>query len=478
VLIKTWRKCSYNFFSLLEKILPERFCLGRTKAKYDFRVVINGMLQVVEVNTSTLFNVVEISRKGICVKLLSPEEEEKINLTKLTYYVTEFSRKKATFLFCLEREAGIEPHNFEVDAHLKAVTSAGVLVFEVKGRGNRKKLQTILDFVIRKTQLKANSEPVENSLPSSMSVNGNSNSNSSQGMCQSLCSSLQPLVYSFINHYVKVLREDAFHKKMKSSIIFFVFVFFILSGVIFSIVSQFMVDYQLNTIVSQYEKKYNAKIFYFIHRKKNLGIFGIPLYEYLEVYDAHRFLRDLRSVPQDKNLVIILHSPGGELLAAMQIAKVLKDWKGRVDVVVPYYAMSAGTLIALSADVIYAYKDVAFGPIDPQVTFGNGDKYTSAVDVYRTCRNKTFFLSLEDNVICETSRKVVKQMEIFLREVVLNGRDQKTVNNVINAFLYTEKPHDSPFFASDLRKMGLNVIFEIPKELNELSSLLISSHKK
>jgi len=284
----------------------------------------------------------------------------------------------------------------------------------------------------------------------------------------------QALVCDLLSHYTERLKDEVFQRKIKFSMFLFMLVFFVLSGILFSLVRQFLVDYHIKQLISDYEKTHNARVFYFIHRKRSLGIFGISLYEYLEVYDAHRFLRDLKSVPENRNLVIIIHSPGGELLAAMQIAKVLKEWKGKVSVVVPYYAMSAGTLIALSADTIYADRNVAFGAIDPQIPVAN-NRYISAADLYRACMENST-ISMQDRILCEMGRKAMKQVENFLRKVVLKDRDEKVVKAVINTLLYTERSHDFPFLAENLREMGLNVVFEIPHELRKLSDLLIDTH--
>ena len=49
---------------------------------------------------------------------------------------------------------------------------------------------------------------------------------------------------------------------------------------------------------------------------------------------------------------IILHTPGGLVLAAEQIAHAILKHPGEVTVFVPHYAMSGGTFIALAADEI------------------------------------------------------------------------------------------------------------------------------
>ena len=55
------------------------------------------------------------------------------------------------------------------------------------------------------------------------------------------------------------------------------------------------------------------------------------------------------------------------MLAASQIATALADHDGPVTAVVPHYAMSGGTMIALAADEIVLDRHAALGPIDPQL---------------------------------------------------------------------------------------------------------------
>jgi ATP-dependent protease ClpP protease subunit len=60
----------------------------------------------------------------------------------------------------------------------------------------------------------------------------------------------------------------------------------------------------------------------------------------------------VRRRPPDIPIYLILHTPGGLVLAAMQIARAVESHKAKVTVYVPVYAMSGGTLMALAADEI------------------------------------------------------------------------------------------------------------------------------
>src|SRR6202040_348067 len=77
--------------------------------------------------------------------------------------------------------------------------------------------------------------------------------------------------------------------------------------------------------------------------------------------------RAIHMTDPDVPLDLVLHTPGGLVLAALQIARAVRGQKGKVTVFVPHYAMSGGTLIALAADEIVMSRHAVLGPIDPQL---------------------------------------------------------------------------------------------------------------
>ena len=83
-----------------------------------------------------------------------------------------------------------------------------------------------------------------------------------------------------------------------------------------------------------------------------MSLLGFPLVRYIDIDDAESVLRAIRETPPGRPIEIILHTPGGLVIAAQQIASALADHDGQVTAVVPHYAMSGGTLIALAADEI------------------------------------------------------------------------------------------------------------------------------
>ena len=110
-----------------------------------------------------------------------------------------------------------------------------------------------------------------------------------------------------------------------------------------------------------------ATVITLIHRQETMSFLGFPIVRYIDIDDAESVLRAIRSTPKGQPIEILLHTPGGLVLAARQIAAALADHDGQVTAVVPHYAMSGGTMIALAADEVVLDSHAALGPVDPQL---------------------------------------------------------------------------------------------------------------
>src|SRR2546426_5303002 len=72
------------------------------------------------------------------------------------------------------------------------------------------------------------------------------------------------------------------------------------------------------------EKKRGSRVIVLIHRQESVNVLGVPLVRYINIEDSEEILRAIRFT--DKNIPIdfIIHTPGGLVLAASQIAKAIK----------------------------------------------------------------------------------------------------------------------------------------------------------
>ena len=133
------------------------------------------------------------------------------------------------------------------------------------------------------------------------------------------------------------------------------------------VLRQQMIDFMRTRKIAQLERSRNSRVILLVHRQETMRFLGFPLARYIDINDSENVLRAIQMTDDDVPLDMVLHTPGGLVLAALQIAQAIRDHKARVTIFVPHYAMSGGTLIALAADEIVMCKHSVLGPIDPQL---------------------------------------------------------------------------------------------------------------
>lgn len=104
--------------------------------------------------------------------------------------------------------------------------------------------------------------------------------------------------------------------------------------------------------LAKLEKIRSSRVILLVHRQETMSFLGFPLMRYIDVNDSEEVLRAIHSTDNEVPLDIVLHTPGGLVLASLQIARAIKEHPAKVTVYVPHYAMSGGALIALAADEI------------------------------------------------------------------------------------------------------------------------------
>jgi ClpP class serine protease len=197
-------------------------------------------------------------------------------------------------------------------------------------------------------------------------------------------------------------------------------------------------------------RKREATVITLIHRQESLSLLGFPVVRYIDIDDAEGVLQAIRATPSERPIEIILHTPGGLVLAAQQIAAALADHTAKVTAIVPHYAMSGGTLIALAADEIVLDAHAALGPVDPQL-----GQYPAASVVAATERPGDH----EDQtlIMADVARKALAQVEGFtarLLEPHLGAERARETARLMASGIWT---HDHPLQPLELRLLGLSV---------------------
>lgn len=214
--------------------------------------------------------------------------------------------------------------------------------------------------------------------------------------------------------------------------------------------------------IAQIEKKRDSRVILLIHRQETMNLLGFPVMRYIDVNDSEEVLRAIQMTDDEVPLDIVLHTPGGLVLAATQIARAIQEHKGKVTVFVPHYAMSGGTLIALAADEIVMCEHSVLGPVDPQLG------QLPAASLIKVVKEKPI-AEIDDQtlIMADVGRKAIAQIEAFAQRLLSNKMDEDRAA-ALAASTWT---HDYPISAEEARDMGLPVGTDMPKEILELMTL-------
>ncbi len=219
-------------------------------------------------------------------------------------------------------------------------------------------------------------------------------------------------------------------------------------------------------LIHKIEKKRKSRVITLIHRQETMSILGFPLFRYIDINDSEDILRAFRLTPDDMPIDLILHTPGGLVLAAEQIAKAIKNHKAPVRVFVPHYAMSGGTLISLAADEIYMDPNAVLGPVDPQL----GDM--PAASLVKIPEMKPYD-KIDDRtlVLIDMSKKAINQVYDFVFWLLEDKMDKEKATDVARLLSEGYFTHDFPITFERAKELGLNVKPDIPKEIYQLMAL-------
>jgi len=223
---------------------------------------------------------------------------------------------------------------------------------------------------------------------------------------------------------------------------------------------------QLEKLFSKVQRKRRARIIAIVHRQEPMGLLGIPMLRYIDLNDAEDVLEAIRSTPPNQPIEMVLHTPGGLVLPALQIARALKAHPARKTVFVPHYAMSGGTLIALAADEIVLNTHAVLGPIDPQI----GGLPAASLARLRAEKDVN---AIEDYtlVLADVGQMAINQLERAARDLLKGTVGDNQAAAIAEQLSSGRWTHDYPIEAGEAREIGLNVSTKMPAEIIELMRL-------
>lgn len=248
--------------------------------------------------------------------------------------------------------------------------------------------------------------------------------------------------------------------------IFDLFWIFIVLSTLQPLVRQRMLEAGRQQMLHRLERRRGSRAIALVHRQETLSLLGFPLVRYISIEDSEAVLRAIKLTDPNVPIDLILHTPGGLVLACEQIARALCRHPAKVTVFVPHYAMSGGTLIALAADEIVMDENAVLGPVDPQLG------QTPAASVLKVVEQKPI-AEIEDStlILADVARKAIEQVKQTVVEIVSERMDAERAARLADTLATGVWTHDYPITVREAKELGLPVSTDMPQEVYQLMSL-------
>lgn len=246
---------------------------------------------------------------------------------------------------------------------------------------------------------------------------------------------------------------------------------FIFISLFYPVMQRRQIELSRLRVIANLQKKRKTRVITLIHREESISFFGIPFRKMIDIEDSEQILRVIRETPDKMPIDLILHTPGGLVLAAEQIARALIRREGKVTCFIPHYAMSGGTLVALAADEIVIDKNAVMGPIDPQL-----GGYP-AISILKTVERKNIN-DLDDQtlILADIAEKAINQVYELAVEILSDKEkdgilSKEKIEEIAKELTSGKWTHDYPLTCERIKNLGLNVTFDMPEDVYALMSL-------
>jgi len=241
--------------------------------------------------------------------------------------------------------------------------------------------------------------------------------------------------------------------------------FFVLTA-LQPVIKQRLLESSRQQLIAKIERRRGSRVILLVHRQETMSLLGFPLMRYIDINDAEDVMRACALTDPEVPLDIVLHTPGGLVLASLQIARAVRQRKGRVTVFVPHYAMSGGTLIALAADEIVLSPHAVLGPVDPQL-----GQYPAASLLKAVARKPIAEIGDQTLVLADVAEKAVAQLREAAKELLERTRPPEKAAELADLLATGTWTHDYPITYDKAQRLGLPVRADMPAEIMELMGL-------
>jgi len=205
------------------------------------------------------------------------------------------------------------------------------------------------------------------------------------------------------------------------------------------ILKQRFLEASRQRMIAKIERKRKSRVILLVHRQETMSFLGFPVYKYIDVNDSEEVLRAIHLTDPAVPLDIVLHTPGGLVLAALQIARAIHKHPGKVTAFVPHYAMSGGSLIALAAGEIVMSEYAVLGPVDPQL-----GQYPAASILKAVARKPVERIKDDTLILADQAEKAIVQVRASVQELLSSKCPPEKAEELARLLSEGTWTHDHP----------------------------------
>jgi ClpP class serine protease len=242
-------------------------------------------------------------------------------------------------------------------------------------------------------------------------------------------------------------------------------IFFVVSA-LQPVLRQQYLEASRQRLIKKIERKRGSRVILLVHRQETMSILGFPVLRYIDIDDSEEVLRAIYLTDPAVPIDIVLHTPGGLVVAALQIARAIHKHQGKVTAFVPHYAMSGGTLIALAASEIVMSEYAVLGPVDPQL-----GRYPAASILKAVARKPVDKIRDVTLILADQAVKAISQLHESVRELLVAKRPADKAEELAKLLSEGTWTHDHPITYDSAKSLGLPVRSDIAAEFLDLMAL-------
>jgi ClpP class serine protease len=249
-------------------------------------------------------------------------------------------------------------------------------------------------------------------------------------------------------------------------------IYFILTS-LQPLISQRILEWKRADLLRKLEKRGKGRVIALVHRQETMSLLGFPIFRYINIEDSEEILRAIKLTDKTVPINLILHTPGGLVLAARQIAHALGNHEAKVTVFVPHYAMSGGTLISLAADEIVMDPNAVLGPVDPQL-----NEYPAASIIRAVAQKDKNEVDDKTLILADISEKAIAQLKGVVRHILKEKLGSAKADALAETLATGTWTHDYPLTYEELQGLGLPVSTDMPPEVYDFMELFPQPKQK